>query len=168
MHLRLASRTPAHSCACTPPLPITSSVQTPKCGLNSRKNLPFSPTHPLSRPKPDQRLSVPPAFFLHSRVRRTHQRLPSSLLIENASERPPLPTRSVMPRRFRSSLATSRTMWLSLNSWPHESDILVCDIWSWCFSNALQTSLDQMPSAKFQTLPRRGKRGRSCDSSHVS
>jgi hypothetical protein len=26
----------------------------------------------------------------------------------------------------------------------------------------------KMPGAKFQTLPRRGKRGRSCDSSHVS
>src|SRR5437867_8422964 len=40
------------------------------------------------------------------RVRRKRQRLPPSLLIENASERPLLPTRSVMPRRFRSRLAT--------------------------------------------------------------
>ena len=42
------------------------------------------------------------------RVRRKRQRLPPSLLIENASERLPLPTRSVMPRRFRSRLATTR------------------------------------------------------------
>ena len=41
------------------------------------------------------------------RVRRKHQRLPPSLLIENASERFPLPTPSVVPRRFRSRLATT-------------------------------------------------------------
>ena len=44
------------------------------------------------------------------RVRRKRQRLPPSLLIENASERLPLPTRSVMPRRFRSRLATTREL----------------------------------------------------------
>jgi hypothetical protein len=42
------------------------------------------------------------------RVRRKHQRLPPSLLIENASERFPLPNPSVLPRRFRSRLATTR------------------------------------------------------------
>ena len=42
------------------------------------------------------------------RVRRKRQRLPPSLLIENASERFPLPTRSVVSRRFRSRLATTR------------------------------------------------------------
>src|SRR5207253_11311970 len=51
------------------------------------------------------------------RVRRKHQRLPPSLLIENASERFPLPTPSVVPRRFRSRLATTRELaWVQLRS----------------------------------------------------
>ena len=42
------------------------------------------------------------------RVRRKRQRLPPSLLIENASDRVPLRCQSSCPRRFRSSLATIR------------------------------------------------------------
>jgi hypothetical protein len=41
------------------------------------------------------------------RVRRKRQRLPPSLLIENASDRVPLRCQSSCPRRFRSSLATT-------------------------------------------------------------
>ena len=42
------------------------------------------------------------------RVRRKRQRLPPSLLIENASGRVPIRCRGSCPRRFRSSLATIR------------------------------------------------------------
>ena len=40
------------------------------------------------------------------RVRRKRQRLPPSLLIENASDRDPAPPQKSAPRRFRSRLAT--------------------------------------------------------------
>src|SRR5207247_7154622 len=42
------------------------------------------------------------------RVRRKPQRLPPSLLIENASDRDPYSTQRSAPRRFRSRLATIR------------------------------------------------------------
>ena len=42
------------------------------------------------------------------RVRRKRQRLPPSLLIENASVRDPAPPQESAPRRFRSRLATNR------------------------------------------------------------
>src|ERR1700687_4425839 len=41
------------------------------------------------------------------RVRRKRQRLPPSLLIENASDRDPAPPQESAPRRFRSRLATT-------------------------------------------------------------
>ena len=41
------------------------------------------------------------------RVRRKRQRLPPSLLIENASDRDPPPPKKFAPRRFRSRLATN-------------------------------------------------------------
>jgi hypothetical protein len=48
------------------------------------------------------------AFNTHISVRRKLQRLPSSLLIENASSRSFHLTQPCAPRRFRSSLATIR------------------------------------------------------------
>jgi hypothetical protein len=54
------------------------------------------------------------------RVRRKRQRLPPSLLIENASDRVPLRCQSSCPRRFRSSLATTRpeaSYLLHINQW---------------------------------------------------
>jgi hypothetical protein len=63
----------------------------------------FSGAYPSTCCAPNRRSNP----IVH-RVRRKRQRLPPSLLIENASERLPLPTRSVMPRRFRSRLATIR------------------------------------------------------------
>src|SRR5271169_3022904 len=44
------------------------------------------------------------------RVRRKRQRLPPSLLIENASVRYPAPPQKSAPRRFRSRLATNREL----------------------------------------------------------
>jgi len=44
------------------------------------------------------------------RVRRKRQRLPPSLLIENASDRDPAPPQQSAPRRFRSRLATIREL----------------------------------------------------------
>ena len=44
------------------------------------------------------------------RVRRKRQRLPPSLLIENASDRDPPPPKKSAPRRFRSRLATIQTL----------------------------------------------------------
>jgi hypothetical protein len=44
------------------------------------------------------------------RVRRKRQRLPPSLLIENASDRDPAPPLQSAPRRFRSRLATIRKL----------------------------------------------------------
>ena len=64
----------------------------------------FSGAYPQTCCTPNRR-SNPIAH----RVRRKHQRLPPSLLIENASDRVPLRRESVLPRRFRSaSLATIR------------------------------------------------------------
>ena len=44
------------------------------------------------------------------RVRRKRQRLPPSLLIENASDRDPPPPKKFAPRRFRSRLAANRKL----------------------------------------------------------
>jgi hypothetical protein len=61
------------------------------------------------------------------RVRRKRQRLPPSLLIENASDRVPLRCQSSCPRRFRSSLATTRTCCLPLWAEGRSAPILsVC------------------------------------------
>ena len=53
------------------------------------------------------RKRVTPHPIAH-RVRRKRQRLPPSLLIENASDRDPCSTQRSIPRRFRSRLATTR------------------------------------------------------------
>jgi hypothetical protein len=73
----------------------------------------FSGAYPSTCCAPNRRSNP----IVH-RVRRKRQRLPPSLLIENPSERLPLPTRSVMPRRFRSRLATNREWSTNSHSRP--------------------------------------------------
>jgi hypothetical protein len=52
------------------------------------------------------------------RVRRKRQRLPPSLLIENASDRDPPPPKKFAPRRFRSRLATNRELSHHVRGYP--------------------------------------------------
>src|SRR5271157_4750275 len=59
----------------------------------------------LPKPRSDPRCRSNP---IAHRVRRKRQRLPPSLLIENASVRYPAPPQKSAPRRFRSRLATIR------------------------------------------------------------
>src|SRR5271157_2886632 len=61
----------------------------------------------LPKPRSDPRCRSNP---IAHRVRRKHQRLPPSLLIENASVRHPTPPQQSAPRRFRSRLATIRAL----------------------------------------------------------
>src|SRR5271157_1903903 len=67
----------------------------------------------LPKPRSDPRCRSNP---IAHRVRRKRQRLPPSLLIENASVRYPAPPQKSAPRRFRSRLATTRELALSFCS----------------------------------------------------
>jgi hypothetical protein len=66
----------------------------------------------LPKPCSDPRCRSNP---IAHRVRRKHQRLPPSLLIENASDRYPAPPQKSAPSRFRSRLATTRKSGPGLN-----------------------------------------------------
>ena len=113
---RMCSGTPMHPCprrtetaffvgypilstSLRPPSISTSTVTVLRSTLHSFSDHSFSsPTH---RPVPPDRRSNPIAH----RVRRKRQRLPPSLLIENASVRHPAPPQKSAPRRFRSRLS---------------------------------------------------------------
>ena len=82
--LRQASAT--LSAITTPPVQFTSVLQVLDSATDCRSN-------PIAH-----------------RVRRKRQRLPPSLLIENASDRYPAPPQHSAPRRFRSRLAIIRTV----------------------------------------------------------
>src|SRR2546427_276631 len=66
----------------------------------------------LPKPRSDPRCRSTP---IAHRARRQRQRLPPSLLIENASVRDPAPPQQSAPRRFRSRLATIRELAARLN-----------------------------------------------------
>src|ERR1700746_385138 len=103
-------------CSSTPPHPCAHSLPTHPSRHRPRA---FFQPPPTWQSSPMQLFSfaaaLPPldsAANWHSnpiahRVRRKRQRLPPSLLIENASDRVPLRCQSSCPRRFRSSLATN-------------------------------------------------------------
>ena len=82
--------------------------------------LPAFPPRVAALPKPRSDPRCRPNPIAH-RVRRKHQRLSPSLLIENASDRVPLRCDSSCPRRFRSSLATIRELLKSGNSFAYAS-----------------------------------------------
>jgi hypothetical protein len=94
-YIRVLTRSPRHLSA---PPPTLRQLSAPPHTVS----IDFSGAYSSTCCAPNRR-SNPIAH----RVRRKRQRLPPSLLIENASERLPLPTRNVMPRRFRSRLATT-------------------------------------------------------------
>jgi len=105
----MCSGTRTHACLCF--LSTTSQATFPMRSCSSQPPLRpsgwhshhASPLSPKLRSDPGCR-SNPIAH----RVRRKRQRLPPSLLIENASDRDPAPSPAVSPRRFRSRLATTR------------------------------------------------------------
>ena len=107
----MCSSTPTHPCAHS--LPTHPSRHRPRAFFQPPPTWQSSPMQLFSFAA-----ALPPldsAANWHSnpiahRVRRKRQRLPPSLLIENASDRVPLRCQSSCPRRLRSSLATNRML----------------------------------------------------------
>jgi len=67
-----------------------------------------SPSHQFTRQHAHSHTGTKLVFNPHNSTRLPRQRLPSSLLIENASARCPRSTEPFCPRHFRSSLATTQ------------------------------------------------------------
>ena len=111
------------------------------------------PVAALPKPRSDPRCRSNP---IAHRVRRKRQRLPPSLLIENASVRDPAPPQQSAPRRFRSRLATNRTELVEITSEVRNFCVDLARLRHYAYDNPAVASLSSNVIRHERKCPRSG------------